>query len=196
MHGDFLRLLAQVKPSVVAWDFLFTEPSDKDQHFATGIMGMAPTPVVLGAVRADKGKGSTPDSKESKMSMLKLLPNVAGDRSLIPSDQEMLIPAGLLGQVAASDFVEGGTLDKYIGDAVVAMFGAPIALPDHAFRACVASQRVQVQLGELRVKWQSEGEKWPEIVWRMQSAHRLEQRPPASSATWASPEKWTQFRRL
>jgi len=64
---------------------------------------------------------------------------------------------------------EGGTLDKYIGDAVVAMFGAPIALPDHAYRACLASQRVQQQLGELRAKWQGEGDKWPEIVWRMQS---------------------------
>jgi adenylate cyclase len=64
---------------------------------------------------------------------------------------------------------EGGTLDKYIGDAVVAMFGAPIALPDHAFRACVASQRVQQKLGELRAKWEGEGDKWPAVVKRMQS---------------------------
>jgi adenylate cyclase len=64
---------------------------------------------------------------------------------------------------------EGGTLDKYIGDAVVAMFGAPIALPDHAYRACVATQRVQRQLLELRAKWQAEGDRWPEIVFRMQS---------------------------
>jgi adenylate cyclase len=72
---------------------------------------------------------------------------------------------------ACTDIVqeEGGTLDKYIGDAVVAMFGAPIPLPDHAFRACVASQRVQKNLLELRVKWESEGDKWPQIVWRMQS---------------------------
>jgi adenylate cyclase len=72
---------------------------------------------------------------------------------------------------ACTDIVqgEGGTLDKYIGDAVVAMFGAPIALPDHAFRACVASQRVQKKLLELRAKWEAEGDKWPKIVWRMQS---------------------------
>jgi adenylate cyclase len=72
---------------------------------------------------------------------------------------------------ACTDIVqeEGGTLDKYIGDAVVAMFGAPIALPDHAYRACVAALRVQQQLEVLRTKWQSEGEKWPQIVGRMQS---------------------------
>ncbi len=72
---------------------------------------------------------------------------------------------------------EGGTLDKYIGDAVVAMFGAPISLPDHAFRACVATQRVQLSLAGLREKWKAEGDKWPEIVWRMQSRIGLNSGP-------------------
>lgn len=67
---------------------------------------------------------------------------------------------------ACTDIVqeEGGTLDKYIGDAVVAIFGAPIALPDHAYRACVASIRVQKEIQKLRDKWKSEGEKWPPVV--------------------------------
>jgi adenylate cyclase len=72
---------------------------------------------------------------------------------------------------ACTDIVQGqgGTLDKYIGDAVVAMFGAPIALPDHAYRACVATQLVHQKLAELREKWKAEGDRWPEIVWKMQS---------------------------
>ena len=72
---------------------------------------------------------------------------------------------------------EGGTLDKYIGDAVVVMFGAPIALPDHAYRACLAAQRVQRRLGELREKWRSEGDKWPPVVWKMQSRIGLNSGP-------------------
>lgn len=72
---------------------------------------------------------------------------------------------------ACTDIVtaEGGTLDKYIGDAVVAMFGSPIPMPDHAYRACVATQKVHLKLAELRAKWESEGGKWPEIVWKMQT---------------------------
>jgi adenylate cyclase len=64
---------------------------------------------------------------------------------------------------------QGGTLDKYIGDAVVAMFGAPLPLKDHAYRACVATQMVHRKIAELREKWKSEGAKWPEIVWNMQT---------------------------
>ena len=70
---------------------------------------------------------------------------------------------------ACSDVVveQGGTLDKYIGDAVVVMFGAPVALPDHAFRACIASQLVQQRLAELRQKWAREGDRWPALISKM-----------------------------
>lgn len=64
---------------------------------------------------------------------------------------------------------EGGTLDKYIGDAIVAFFGAPVAFDDHANRACVISLRMQKRLHELTKKWQSDGEKWPELVLHMRN---------------------------
>jgi adenylate cyclase len=72
---------------------------------------------------------------------------------------------------ACTDIVQaqGGAVDKYIGDAVVAMFGAPVPLPDHAFRACVTTQLVHAKLAELRAKWKAEGDKWPQIVWNMQT---------------------------
>lgn len=61
---------------------------------------------------------------------------------------------------------QSGTLDKYIGDAIVAFYGAPVALPDHAWKACYTSQLMQQALAELREKWRQDG--WPELVVNMQ----------------------------
>ena len=74
---------------------------------------------------------------------------------------------------ACTDIVqaEGGTLDKYIGDAVVAMYGAPLVLPNHGHRAVVAALRVHRRCAELRAKWKAEqAEKgWPDIVTNLQT---------------------------
>lgn len=64
---------------------------------------------------------------------------------------------------------EGGTLDKYIGDAIVALFNAPITIEQHAFHACKAALLMQQRQAELRDKWAAEGERWPNIVSKMQT---------------------------
>jgi adenylate cyclase len=62
---------------------------------------------------------------------------------------------------------EGGTLDKYIGDAIVGFFGAPVMIEHHAYHACIAAQRMQLKQAELRDKWKADG--WPEVVSNMRT---------------------------
>ena len=64
-----------------------------------------------------------------------------------------------------------GTLDKYIGDAIIGFFGAPVPVEDHEVRACETALDMQKGLAELRVRWKNEDGKWPEIVHNMQ--HRI-----------------------
>ena len=47
---------------------------------------------------------------------------------------------------------EGGTVDKYIGDAVMAFWGAPDSQPDHADRACRAARTIAAALYRENVK--------------------------------------------
>jgi adenylate cyclase len=51
-----------------------------------------------------------------------------------------------------------GTIDKYIGDAIVSFFGAPLDLPDHATRACLAAVRMKEAESKLNEEMLATGE--------------------------------------
>ncbi len=50
-----------------------------------------------------------------------------------------------------------GTLDKFVGDAIVGFFGAPVASHTHARDACLAAVRMQESLSALRRHWVAQG---------------------------------------
>lgn len=54
-----------------------------------------------------------------------------------------------LGIISEQILAQGGTLDKYVGDAVVAFWNAPLDIADHALRACLAACRIQEKLIEI-----------------------------------------------
>ncbi len=54
-------------------------------------------------------------------------------------------------------FQHWGTLDKYIGDAIMAFWGAPYPHPDHAERACHAALHMLKSLEKLRQGWAAKG---------------------------------------
>ncbi len=57
---------------------------------------------------------------------------------------------------------EDGMLDKYIGDAVMAVYGAPIDMTDHAARACRTAMAMLMALEPLNERWRKLG--LPEIA--------------------------------
>lgn len=64
---------------------------------------------------------------------------------------------GYLSDMTRIVFDTQGTLDKYIGDAVMAFWGAPYEDPGHAARACTAALAMMRRVRELQKQWESEG---------------------------------------
>lgn len=64
-----------------------------------------------------------------------------------------------LGEMTEVIFAHDGMLDKYVGDAIMAVWGAPLSQPDHAARACRAALAMARRLQSLNRQWHERG--WP-----------------------------------
>jgi class 3 adenylate cyclase len=101
----------------------------------------------LGATRGDERKPVTI-----------LFTDVAGSTALAERLQPEAVRRVMLryfdavAQVVAR---HGGTIEKFIGDAVMAVFGAPVALEDHALRAVRAAQDLEQALTEVNEELRS-----------------------------------------
>jgi adenylate cyclase len=62
-----------------------------------------------------------------------------------------------LGDMTDILFRRWGTLDKYIGDAIMGFWGSPFPQDDHATRACACALDMRARLQELNMKWEAQG---------------------------------------
>jgi len=51
----------------------------------------------------------------------------------------------------------GGILDKFVGDEIMALYGTPVPLPNHALAACKTALMMREKLTELQERWRTEG---------------------------------------
>ncbi len=74
--------------------------------------------------------------------------------------QELLLRVSKYLEIVTNEVNQAsGTIDKFIGDGVMAFWGAPALLDDHALQSCLAALRIQRAMDALNEKWREEGTK-------------------------------------
>src|SRR6266852_2081141 len=75
--------------------------------------------------------------------------------TLAPDDLLVQIST-YLEEVSSAISEEGGTVDKFLGDGVMAFWNAPIERPDHVLRACAAALRAARRMERVNDVWEAE----------------------------------------
>jgi adenylate cyclase len=111
---------------------------------------------ILAASDTQAGELGAPEIREVTV----LFADISGFTSM----SERMAPAAVarllndyLSRMTDVIFKYEGTLDKYIGDAIMAVFGAPLDMPDHALRAIRTALEMQERLAE----WNAERKEGP-----------------------------------
>lgn len=86
----------------------------------------------------------------------------------LPPDKLVALMNEYLSHMTDVLIEDGCYIDKFIGDAIVGIYNAPVNVKNHALKACITTQKLHKRLAELREKWRSEGDQWPPEVANMQ----------------------------
>ncbi len=142
----------------MSWGY-FVESRSKRQF--TELFGQYVPPELVDKMAADPEKYSM-EGKSEELTVL--FSDIVGftsiSESLTPKELSQFINDYL---TAMSLVIRSnrGTLDKYIGDAIMAFWGAPVDDPEHARQAVISAMAMQAELDKLRAQMLARG--WPDI---------------------------------
>lgn len=116
------------------------------------------SPGVIELIEKDPEKYIRPGGEMKELSVL--FSDIRGfttiSESLTPDELVKLLNE-YFGQMTDIVFATDGTLDKYIGDAIMAFWGSPYPQADHALRSCSCALQMVRGLAQLNAKWKSSG---------------------------------------
>jgi adenylate cyclase len=100
-------------------------------------------------------------SREGKRKVMTVLfSDIRGFTTLsesIPAEEVILTLNEYITEMVEIILKYNGTLDKYIGDAIMAFYNDPVDLPDHPLRAVLTAIEMKNALDKLNEKWATEG---------------------------------------
>lgn len=134
---------------------------DQEKHQLTDVFSRYVSPQILGEIVKNPARAME-NLKGEKKELTVLFADLQGfTQQFENSDPELMVQQLNEYFDAMTEILlrYGGTYDKYMGDAVMAFFGAPSEMPNHAEMACRAAVEMQKALHRLNREWEAAGSK-------------------------------------
>jgi len=153
-----LLMIAALFAFNMSWGY-FIESRSKRQF--TELFGQYVPPELVDKMAADPEKYSM-EGKSEQLTVL--FSDIVGFTSISESLEPKELSQFINDYLTAMSLVirnHRGTLDKYIGDAIMAFWGAPVEDPEHARQGVISAMAMQTELDKLRAQMLARG--WPDI---------------------------------
>ena len=129
--------------AMTTFRFLVT---DRDKRFVRRAFGRYVSPSVLARLEKDPSAlrlGG--EERELTVMFMDVRSFTSLSETMTPTELVEFVNR-LLSRLSDEIVAEAGTIDKYIGDSIMAFWNAPVLVPDHALRACRAALRMRTRL--------------------------------------------------
>ncbi len=134
---------------------------DQEKHHLTNVFSKYVSPQIMSEIVKNPEK-ALDNLKGGKKELTVLFSDLQGFTHQFENADPELMVSQLNGYFDAMTEIilrNGGTYDKYMGDSIMAFFGAPTDVPHHAHMACKAAIEMQQALHELNAGWAKDGSK-------------------------------------
>jgi len=129
----------------------------REKRYIKGVFGSYVSPEVVNQIIES---GETPKLGGERVNITILFSDIQGFSTFseqLSPEQLVELMVEYLSELTDIITDAGGTLDKYIGDAIDAMYGDPLPPPDHAWRGVYSTILMQRKQAELCEKWRFQG---------------------------------------
>ena len=139
----------------------------REKRLIRSMFGKYVSPRVVDELVADPSRLKLGGEKRHITILFSDLAGFTGMSERLDPEKLVSVLNQYLNEMSALAMEESGLIDKYIGDAIMALYGAPTALEDHALHACKTAIRMQRRLAEMNRVWQEQDPAWPQLEVRI-----------------------------
>ncbi|MCL2067727.1 MAG: CHASE2 domain-containing protein [Treponema sp.] len=137
--------------AVIAREIISYASSEKEKHFIRAAFSTYVSGDVVKEIIADPSRLQLGGTKRFMTAIFTDVQGFSGISEKLDAEDLVSLLNRYLSAMSNVVLDEKGTIDKYEGDAIIAFFGAPIDLADHALRACVSAitmKRIEAELNK------------------------------------------------